>query len=82
MSDFFLHGNAVRLIMLVIVIELVWLALRRRTDLFSALLPGFLILWAMWEAQVGATWQWVAGLLALSLPAHLYDLRRRLRPPT
>lgn len=39
------------------------------------LLPGALMMIALKAALVGADWRWIAAALALSLPAHIADLR-------
>ena len=79
MSAFFASGHVVDLILLVIAAEAVWLAVRRRTSLIAALIPGVLILLALRAALTGAAWPWIAMWLTLSLPAHLWDMRRRLQ---
>ena len=80
LAALFASGRAVDIVLAVLAVEAVWLTLRRRTDVLPALLPGALILLALRAALTGAPWWAVAGWLALSLPAHLYDLRRRLNP--
>ncbi len=45
----------------------------------AALLPGAILVLTLKAALTGAEPLWIAGLLALSFPAHLLDLR--LRPP-
>lgn len=78
LAGLFASGHAVDIVLLVLAIEALWLAARRRIDVLPALLPGALILLAVRAALTGSEWWVVAGWLALSLPAHLYDLRRRL----
>ena len=76
----FASGHAVDIVLGVLAVEAVWLVWRGRGEALSALLPGALILLALRAALIGAPWWAVAGWLALSLPAHLYDLRCRLNP--
>lgn len=78
LAGLFASGRAVDFVLLVLVIEALWLTMRRRGDVLPALVPGALILLAVRAALTGSEWWVVAGWLALSLPAHLYDLRRRL----
>ena len=78
MTAFFTSGHAVDIVLLVLAGEVVWLIARRRVDVLPALLPGALILLALRAALTGAEWPAVALWLALSFPAHVYDLRRRL----
>lgn len=78
LAGLFASGRAVDIVLLVLVLEGLWLVVRRRTDVLPALIPGALILLAVRAALTGSAWWVVAGWLALSLPAHLYDLRRRL----
>lgn len=78
LAALFASGRAVDIVLGVLAIEAVWLLMRRRADVLPALLPGALILFAVRGALTGSDWWVVAGWLALSLPAHLYDLRRRL----
>lgn len=80
LAALFASGHAVDIVLAVLALEAVWLIARRRADVLPALLPGVLILLAVRAALTGAPWWMVAGWLALSLPAHLYDLRRRLNP--
>jgi|GWRWMinimDraft_16_1066024.scaffolds.fasta_scaffold17249_1 hypothetical protein len=84
MQEFILSGQAVDLVLLVIVIEfLVLVALRRSAwrrasiDLVLALMPGALLLLAVRFALTGADWSWVALAIAASFPFHLMDLVRR-----
>lgn len=84
MEAFFASGRAVDLVLLVLAGEFAWLVARggwRASDAALRLLPGALILLALRAALTGAGWRWTALLLALSLPAHLADLRRPPRRP-
>jgi hypothetical protein len=81
MSEWVASGLVVDLVLAVMALEALLIALfagRRRGALLLGLLPGLVLLLALRAALVGAGWMWVAGLLALSLPFHLADLRRRL----
>jgi hypothetical protein len=84
MSEFILGGRAIDLVFLVLALEAVaiaWATGPRRGALLLSLLPGAFLLLALRAALGGWGWEAVAGFLALSLPAHLADLRRRLRAP-
>ena len=73
-------GHAIDLILLVMLMEAVWLHVRRKIGLIEialALLPGALILLGARAAVTGADWPLIALPLALSFPIHLADLRRR-----
>ena len=74
----FARGHAVDLMLAVLAAEGAWLVARGRRDVLPALWPAVPILLALRVALTGGSWPWVAGWLALSLPIHLYDLRRRL----
>ncbi len=78
MAWFFASGHAVDLVLGVLAVEAVWLWSRGRRYALPALLPGALILLGLRAALTGAGWQIVALWLALSFPAHVFDLRRRL----
>jgi len=91
MSDLVASGRVVDLVLAVLALEALLIARfagPARGALLLGLLPGLLLLLALRAALVDAGWMWVVGLLALSLPAHLMDLRRRLgragvgSPPT
>ena len=79
LSGFFASGAAADIILLVMAGEFILLLRAGRAPwaLLAALLPGALIVLAMRGALVGADWWWIALPLALSLPAHLTDLRAR-----
>ena len=75
----FARGHAVDVMLAVLAAEAAWLLARRRSDALPGLMPAVPILLALRVALTGGGWPWVAGWLMLSLPVHLYDLRRRLR---
>jgi hypothetical protein len=52
----------------------------RRADLLIGLLPGLFLVLAVRFALYGAALPMLASLTA-ALPAHLLDLRRRMKPP-
>lgn len=83
MSEWLTSARAIDLVLAVLAVEaLLFLALvrgRKRLDLLFSLVPGLFLLLALRSALAGAPWAVVAGLLALSLPAHLLDVGRRLR---
>lgn len=74
----FARGHAVDVMLAVLAMEGGWLLWRGRRDVLPALMPAVPILLALRVALTGGGWPWVAGWLMLSLPVHLYDLRRRL----
>ncbi len=78
LAAFFASGHAVDAVLAVLALEAIWLATTRRRHVLPALLPAVPMLLALRVALTGGCWPWVAGLLLLSLPAHLYDLRRQL----
>lgn len=77
---FFARGHAADLVLAVLAIEAVWLKTRGWTlsRIAGLIGPAVFIVLALRAALVGAGWEWVAVLLALSLPLHLMDLSRRL----
>ncbi len=80
MQAFFDSGRAVDLVLLIMLAEGVYLWSRKRAraaDIMLALLPGALILLGVRAALTGGAWWQVALPLALSLPVHLADIRRR-----
>ena len=80
MTGFFASGQAVAVVLAVLIAEFVLLVAWRRAPPLTvalALLPGALMLLALGAALVGADWRWVALPLTLSLPVHLADLVRR-----
>ena len=63
-------------------IEAIVITLWRRraaAGVVIGLLPGACLLLALRAALTGQGWTWIALWLSLSLPAHLFDLARRLR---
>ncbi len=80
-ADFFASGHAADLVLAVLALEAAWLRLAKGWG-FARILgligPAVFIVLALRAALVGAGWEWVAVLLALSLPPHLMDLRGRL----
>jgi hypothetical protein len=75
----FTDGHAVDVMLAVLAVEALWLVVRGRSDTLTALLPAVPILLALRVALTGGGWPWVAAWLAVSLPVHLWDLRRRLQ---
>ena len=77
---FFASGHAADLVLAVLAIEAIWLKTRgwRWSRIVGLIGPAVFIVLALRAALVGAGWEWVAVLLALSLPLHLIDLRTRL----
>ncbi len=81
MSQFFASGHVADLIIGVMLVELGWIAVRRREKLAVAamgLLPGICLALALRAALTGADWRWIALFITASLPAHVIDMRRRL----
>lgn len=82
LTHYFASGRAADVILLILALECVWLWRVRKTGFATALaavLPGALIVVGLRGALVGAPWPAIAAPLALSFPAHLWDLARR--PP-
>lgn len=80
-APFFASGHAADLVLAVLLLEAIWLKLGRGWGLakIAGLIgPAVFIVLALRAALVGAGWEWVAVLLAFSLPLHLMDLRGRL----
>ena len=80
MEAFFTSGHAIDAVLAIMVIEILYLIRRKRTDPLSvilAVLPGMLILLAMRLAITGAPWPAVAALLLTSWPVHIADIKRR-----
>lgn len=77
---FFSSGHAADLVLAVLAAEAGWLRLRgwSWTRIAGLIGPAVFIVLALRAALVGAGWEWVAVLLACSLPLHLMDLRGRL----
>lgn len=79
MDEFFASGHAVDFVLAVLVIEAIWLKWRGSlwVDIVPALFPAVLMMIALRAALTGMAWPFVSVPLALALPVHLYDLRRR-----
>ncbi|UAB78007.1 hypothetical protein INR77_14775 [Erythrobacter sp. SCSIO 43205] len=79
-ASFFASGHAADLVLAVLALEAVWLKTRgwALATIIGLVGPAVFIVLALRAALVGAGWEWVAVLLALSLPLHLMDLRARL----
>lgn len=80
-ESLFASGHAADIVLAVLALEGLWLRLARRwgiLDIAALLGPAVLIVLGLRAALVGASWWWVALPLALSLPLHLHDLRKRL----
>lgn len=80
-EEFFANGHAADLVLAVLALEAVWLKVAKGWDwarIVGLIGPAVFIVFALRAALVGAGWEWVAVLLALSLPLHLMDLRGRL----
>lgn len=79
-APFFTSGHAADLVLAVLALEAVWLKTRgwSLTKIAGLVGPAVFIVLALRAALVGAGWEWVAVLLALSLPLHLMDLRERI----
>ena len=79
-AGFFASGHAADLVLGVLALEAVWLKMRgwRWARLVGLIGPAVCIVLALRAALVGAGWEWVAVLLALSLPFHALDLRARI----
>lgn len=82
-ETFFETGRAADLVLAVLALEAIWLKTRGWTiaKIVGLLGPAAFIVLALRASLVGAGWEWVAVLLALSFPLHLMDLRGRLADP-
>ena len=81
LAPFFASGHAADLVLGVLGLEALWLKLAKDwgwAKIVGLVGPAVFIILALRAALVGAGWEWVALLLALSLPLHLMDLRGRL----
>lgn len=77
----FKSGHIVDLIIVVLIAEVLLFRIVRRGSGINAVvaaLPGICLLLALRASLTGANWTHVAFWLALSFPAHLADLWRRL----
>lgn len=82
LTDYFASGRAADVILVILALECVWLWRVRKAGFataIAAVLPGALIVIGLRGALTGAPWPAIAAPLALSFPAHLWDLARR--PP-
>ena len=79
MQALFDSGHAADIVLGVLMIEAIWLRWRgwRWADVAGLLGPAALIVLGLRAALVDARWFWIALPVALSLPLHLFDLRRR-----
>jgi hypothetical protein len=86
-SEYFSSGRAVDVILALVLLEAVALALGHRLrgrgvallDLLGQTLAGVMLLLALRCALTGADYRWTGVFLTASLPAHLFDLARRMR---
>jgi hypothetical protein len=84
-EGFIASGRIVEAILAIVVVEAIAAAVylarngRRISGLLANSAAGACLLLAVRAALIGAGWGTVALWLALSLPAHLIDLWRRLR---
>ncbi len=81
MSWLFASGHAVDVVLGFMLIEGIWLIMRRWRvlEVLLMLTPGALMLLGLRAALVGLPWYWIALPLTVSLPVHLADLRHRRR---
>jgi hypothetical protein len=79
-ETFFASGHAADLVLFVLALEAAWLKMRGWgwAKIAGLVGPAVFIVLALRAALVGAGWEWVAVLLACSLPLHLMDLKGRL----
>jgi len=79
-ESFFASGLAADLVLAVLTVEAVWLKTRGWgvAKIIGLIGPAAFIVLALRAALVGAGWEWVAVLLAVSFPLHLMDLKQRL----
>lgn len=87
MQEFVASGRAIDLVLLVLAVELLLLLASkrvadagiRRLDVLGQLLAGACLLVALRCALSGADYRWTLVFVTASLPAHMFDLARRLR---
>lgn len=79
LQAFYESGRAVDFVIAVVIAELAIFVIMRRWAIVIGLLPGLCLLLALRGAVTGNGWQAVALWVMLSLPAHLADLRLRMR---
>ena len=85
MVELFTNGRIIDLILLLVVLEIIFIALYqhktqrgiRLNDLISHLLAGIFLMLALRCALVSAGWEWIALCLVCALLAHLADLYQR-----
>ena len=79
-ESFFGNGHAADLVLVVLALEAIWLKSRGwgLVKILGLVGPAVFIVLALRAALVGAGWEWVAVLLALSFPMHLIDLAARM----
>ena len=77
---FFASGHGADVVLAVLLAEAIWLKTRgwSLARIAGLIGPAVFIVLALRAALVGAGWEWVAVLLALSLPLHVMDLRGRM----
>jgi hypothetical protein len=78
-TAFFASGHAVDVVLAFMALEAVIIIARGRPVLTVVLtiVPGAAMMLALRAAMTGASWQWIAVWLTVSLPLHLADLRHR-----
>jgi hypothetical protein len=78
-TAFFASGHAVDVVLAFMVLEAIFITARGRPALtvILTILPGAAMMLALRAAMTGASWQWIAVWLTVSLPLHLADLRHR-----
>lgn len=79
MKALFESGHAVDIVLVFMALEAVLLIARGKPPRTAILtiLPGAAMMLALRSAMTGASWQWIAFWLTVSLPLHLADLRHR-----
>ena len=79
MEQFFNSGYVVGLVLAVMSIEAVAMIAMKKSSLtvMLTIAPGAAMMLALGAVLTGASWQWVAIWLTVSLPLHLADLRHR-----
>ncbi|HEX8402743.1 MAG TPA: hypothetical protein VF628_13695 [Allosphingosinicella sp.] len=81
MNWLFDSGHAADLVVAVLLVEAVWLIVRKGWDageVTALLLPAAMMMLALRGALTGADWPWIALPLAASFPLHLIDIGRRV----
>jgi hypothetical protein len=78
-TAFFASGHAVDVVLAFMALEAIIIIARGRAakTVLLTILPGAAMMLSLRATMTGASWQWIAVWLTVSLPLHLADLRHR-----